>query len=101
VATETHVYRWRDAAGTLHIESGPPPQGVVAERLTLHGEKKTKIPVDSADNPTTLTRGTNSLTNPASVYGPEGFEQLLQSLDKTVKSMDQQRAVMKEIEKDL
>lgn len=108
IPTSAQVYRWRDASGTLHIESAPPPSSMGAEKLILRGQKKVKVPSAA---PAQSGQGSGvarqrlltpqDLPTPASIYAPGGTERLMQQLDQTLGSMRERRAVLDEIKKDL
>lgn len=101
------VYRWRDRSGTLHIESNPPPPGVAAERLDLTPTKEVKASRAREDAPASAPAPVRplapraTLPTPMSVYSPSGMEQLLDRLDETIDSMQQRKAIMDELARDL
>lgn len=97
---EVQVYRWRDASGTLHIESRPPPAGTQAEVLTFRGQKRPPV-AEPASSDERQSRPSDPVRQPLSVYTPDGLDQLLDRLDQTIEQMDERRSMMEELQKDL
>ena len=99
------VYRWRDARGTVHFETRPPPEGVKAEVIEMR-RPATVVPVQ--DERAQDERGPGEgqgepgasplAGEPFSVYTPGGMDELLRRLDRTVDSLEERRRTMRELE---
>jgi hypothetical protein len=100
VPTTVTVYRWRDAKGTLHLESAPPPMGVEHEVLTMRGEKRVEVERDGSGS-AAGSEATDLGSNPLSVYTPAGSDELMKRLDDTLERMQEQQHQMQELEQQL
>ena len=98
------VYRWRDAKGTVHFESEPPPEGVEAEVIEMRRPAKV-VPVEGAGaEPEGAGPGDGpgaEEPEPFSVYTPGGMDELLRRLDSTLDSLGERQRAMRELERDL
>ena len=95
------MYRWRDANGTLHIESAPPALGVSFETIDYVSEiKPTKQPatdeLTATENPSTQL-----LVRPASVYTSEGISELMDRVEDTAKKLNTRDQLLNEPEGEL
>ncbi len=91
------VYRWRDARGTVHFETEPPPDGVEAEIIEMRRPARA-VPIETAEPEPERTA---PLEEPFSVYTPDGTDELLRRLDGTLDSLGERERTMRELEKDL
>jgi len=72
------MYRWRDADGTVHIESAPPTTGIEFQTITFQktanrqaGETPAGTNADTPDAPSPPTH------SPLEVYTPDGMKALM------------------------
>ena len=94
------LYRWKDANGTLHIESKPPPSGVEYE--TIGYTTKVEHPVAESTVETTPSDTTGRLPDsPLSVYTTGGITELMERANKTAKRIDERDQLLNELEKKL
>jgi len=112
VAIQTHsgalpakgfLYRWRDAAGTIHIQSTPPAPDQPATKIAFDRTKQRE-----AENPEPVGAGARTsssvrkrLAHPLSVYTPEGFEQLLKDVDATAARLQHRDQTLDRLREDL
>ena len=94
------MYRWRDAGGTLHIESEPPRDGTAFE--TINYETRTQSSsdiVESADDASAsgLRQPRNEPLKPFGVYTPEGMKQLLERVDDTARQLEARDKLMEDL----
>ncbi len=97
---EGTFYRWRDADGTVHIESSPPPLGTRYESIDFVRAS----PPDSLRSPPPSPESDRSSRldlNPIRVYTPEGIDELVNRVDETAKQMQQRREIYEQIKDDL
>ncbi len=92
------VYRWRDAKGTVHFETEPPPEGIEAEVIEMRRPAKV-VPVESAGAEPESASPLEG--EPLSIYTPGGVDELLRRLDGTLDSLGERERAMRELEKDL
>jgi hypothetical protein len=100
------MYQWRDADGTVHIESNPPADGNQYE--TIHHQKSTAtVPKDTSPAATVserLERSTEAVpqaSSPLSVYTPEGMAELMKKVDETARQLDSRDKLMEDLSKQL
>ena len=97
------LYRWRDADGTVHIESSPPPAGVEFEAITYQGQTG-ETNADAAPQ-TTINSSADAqekrLDPPLSVYTPEGINELMDQVDQTAKQMGERDKLLEVLQDDL
>ncbi len=93
------VYRWRDAAGTLHYESEPPPAGINSDRLIF---KRATRESDGSEPGTAVPRagGGGIAANPLSVYSRSGQAELMRRLDTTVEQVDRRKELLDRLRQD-
>ena len=94
------IYRWRDANGTLHLESKPPPSGVQFD--TIDYTHRVEPPVSESGSETAAEDGKGTLSSsPVSVYTPEGITELMERVDETAKRMNERDQLLNELEGEL
>ena len=94
------IHRWRDANGTLHLESKPPPAGVQFE--TIDYTTQVEVPVSESAPETALGDAKGNLPNsPVSVYTPEGITELMERVDETAKRINERDQLLNELEGEL
>ncbi len=94
------IYRWRDANGTLHIESKPPPSGVQFE--TIDYTTQVEPPASESAVETTPNDAKGRLTgSPLSVYTPEGITELMERAEETAKRINERDQLLNELEGEL
>ena len=98
-----YIYRWRDANGTIHIQSTPPPPDRQAEKIAYDkaqpppAAEQKQARAETDDRPSVRDR----VSNPLSVYTPEGFEKLLETVEETATRLKQRDQVLDKLSKDL
>ena len=105
------MYRWKDANGTLHIESAPPPVGTEVEVIafTKDASTVTEKSLDEADPsagqaaPTgaSATPSPTLVRDPLSVYSGDGIDELLQRVDDTAKQLQERKKTFDELKEQL
>ena len=101
-AEEVSLYRWRDADGSVHIESYPPPPGTRAEIIRVEKPAKTTaVPEEQAPAPRQPKSDTGLTRNPLSIYTPAGAEELLERVDDTLKLLEDRRKDLEEMKDQL
>lgn len=103
--TETgYLYIWRDKDG-VHIESVPPPEGVQVERMPFERSVVIEEPPTATVDPETMAVTDGLLSSPdftpMSIYTPEGFEQLLEHIDKTADELEAREELLESLQDDL
>ncbi|MCB1743596.1 MAG: DUF4124 domain-containing protein, partial [Gammaproteobacteria bacterium] len=100
----TTLYRWRDERGVLHYESIPPPDSVSAQALSIKRaagpgsdgmarERATGTP--SERPPTGPDRSDDAvLRSPWSVYTPDGSQDLMQRIDRTLDMLEERDSLL-------
>ncbi len=99
--TEGYLYRWRDANGTIHIQSKPPGPELQATRITYQKQKVEKVEAQAKVTPPPASKQHGLLAKPLSVYTPEGFEQLLDTVEETADKLQDRNQVLEKLSKDL
>ena len=80
------LYRWRDASGSFHYQTEPPPAEVRADvipfvrRQAVAAQNSPPSPPSPADGAPDLG---DALPAALSVYTPEGFDDLMQRVEET------------------
>ena len=102
------LYRWRDANGTLHLESNPPSDGSPYETITYtkpipeESEEATDTGHEQPQKmPEDIPAAQELLDNPLKVYTPEGFDQLLEQVDKTAQQLNERDRLLETLGDDL
>lgn len=103
--TETgYLYIWRDKEG-VHIESLPPPEGVQVEVIPFERSVAVGEPPTDAARAKTASVTDESLpsseVNPMSVYTPEGFEELLEHIDRTAGELKAREELLESLQDEL
>jgi hypothetical protein len=103
--TETgYLYIWRDKDG-VHIESVQPPEGVQAELVPFERSVVVEQAPAETDVPHSPAAIDGSLSDPGrtpiSVYTPEGFEQLLEHIDRTADQLKAREELLESLQNDL
>ena len=98
-----YIYRWRDANGTIHIQSTPPPPDRQAVKIAYdkaeppQPTEHKQVQAEAKDRPSVRDR----VSNPLTVYTPEGFEKLLDAVEETAARLEQRDQVLDKLRKDL
>ena len=102
-ASETvgYLYRWRDADGTIHIQSKPPGPDVQATKITYRRQKVEKVEDQAKVTTPPASKQHGLLAQPLSVYTPEGFEQLLDAVDETASKLQDRNQILDKLNQDL
>ncbi|MGI9336309.1 MAG: hypothetical protein ACR2RL_24430 [Gammaproteobacteria bacterium] len=98
------VHRWVDRNGTVHYETAPPPAGVRSQALVFEGRRQPEPTDTVVPGPPALPApesDTSLADNPYSVYTPEGFEELMQRVDETVKRLGERRETYEKLKQSL
>ena len=95
------LYRWRDANGTLHIESRPPSSDIPFETIEYATPVKTTTPETSGESSTAENVGPQLPETPVSVYTPDGISELLERVDETAKKIEEREQLLNELEDEL
>jgi len=105
------LYRWRDARGTLHIESAPPPPGIEAEVLRydvpapVDGARarapglstEPGVPADPGADPG-AGRRSDLGDHPLRAYTPDGLEALLDEAAETSRQLEERNRTLEALE---
>jgi len=103
------LYRWRDAGGTLHIESSPPADRSRYEAIP-YLSRRPAGPEQGADSiaggnsrqstpPTAKQQHLDE--SPLSVYSPGGLNELLDRVQTTAGQLDERRQTFRDLKDDL
>jgi len=90
------LYRWRDASGSFHYQTEPPPADVRADvipfvrrqAVAAQNSPPLPLPLPTDDAPDII----DALPGALSVYTPEGFDDLMRRVEETaVKLRDREQ----------
>ena len=98
------VHRWVDRNGTVHYESKPPPRGVSSQALVFEGRRQRDPAPAAAQEPARApapVSETSLADNPYAVYTPEGFEELMQHVDDTIKRLGERKETFEQLKEAL
>lgn len=97
------IYRWRDADGTLHIETNPPPAGVrhdtIEYRRTVDAPAGSVPAAVPAQPEPQAPRG--GATMPFGVYSREGMRELMEKVDETAREIEARDELMESLREQL
>jgi len=99
--TVGYLYRWRDANGTIHIQSKPPGPDQQATKITYQKQRIEKVEDQGKVTTPPASEQHGLLAKPLAVYSPEGFEQLLDAVEETASKLQGRNQVLENLNKDL
>lgn len=92
-------YRWRDANGTVHLESTPPPVGTAFEAIGYQTKSPSSPEAATVQSP--QDTGAQLDENPLRVYTPDGIEELMKQVDQTATQLKNREKALEQLKDQL